>query len=74
VARRKDAARPHTFRYRGLTIKVEPDEEPGFYRFGFRLAGKSVHGRTQTRLLGIAVKRARDAANRHLKGSGENLK
>ena len=59
----------YRFGYKGVTVSIEHDPEPGSYRFSVTIAGKIVQGRTETRLLGLAMKRARVVVRRHLERS-----
>jgi len=53
--------------HRGVTFTVKPSARPGFYWFEFRIADQLIRGKVETRLAGMAVRRARRAIDRRLK-------
>ena len=53
--------------YKGVLITVSESDEAGYYRFWFQIGGHTFHGKTQTKLAGIAVKRAQRVIDRKLK-------
>jgi hypothetical protein len=54
-------------RYRGVRFIVRESEQPGFYRYSFRIGDDEVEGRVRTALVGMAAIRARRAIARKLK-------
>jgi hypothetical protein len=54
-------------KYKGIWFTIKEADKPGFYYFEFEIEGELVRGRTETRLVGVAVYRARRAINRKLK-------
>jgi hypothetical protein len=53
--------------YKGVRVTVSESDEAGYYRFWFQIGYQTFHGKTQTKLAGIAVKRAHRVINRKLK-------
>ena len=54
-------------KYRGVRFIVCESDEPGFYRFSFRIGDDLVEGKVRTTLEGMAAIRARRAIVRKLK-------
>ena len=60
---------PSEFRseYKGVLITVSESDEAGYYRFWFQIGGHTFHGKTETKLAGVAIKRAHRVIDRKLK-------
>jgi hypothetical protein len=54
-------------KHRGVGFIIRKADQPGFYYFEFEIAGEFVRGRTETRLVGMAARRAQQAIDRKLK-------
>jgi hypothetical protein len=54
-------------RHRGIDFIIKEADEPGFYYVEFEIAGEFVRGRAETRLVGIAARRARRMIDQKLK-------
>ena len=52
--------------HKGIIFAVEPADVSGFYRFRFQIGDKTIEGRVETNLKGMAIHRARAAINRRL--------
>jgi hypothetical protein len=46
---------------------VSESDEAGYYRFWFQIGDRTFHGKTQTKLAGVAIKRAHRVIDRKLK-------
>jgi hypothetical protein len=53
--------------YKGVLITVSENDEAGYYRFWFQIGGHTLHGKTETKLAGVAIKRAHRVIDRKLK-------
>jgi hypothetical protein len=53
--------------YKGVLIAVSESDEAGYYRFWFQIGDRTFHGKTQTKLAGVAIKRAHRVIDRKLK-------
>jgi hypothetical protein len=56
--------------YKGVLITVSESDEAGYYRFWFQIGDHTFHGKTETRLAGIAVRRVHRIIDRKLKEVG----
>jgi hypothetical protein len=57
-------------KYKGVCLTVSESDEAGYYRFWFQIGDHTFHGKTETRLAGIAIKRAHRIIDRKLKEVG----
>jgi len=53
--------------HKGIAFTVRPSDQSGFYLYQFRIAGRDIQGKVETRLPGMAVRRARQAIDRKLR-------
>jgi hypothetical protein len=53
--------------HKSIIFTVEPAHISGLYSVRFEMAGKEIQGHVKTRLLGIAIKRAKSAIDRKLR-------
>lgn len=54
-------------KYKGVRLTVSESDEAGFHRFWFQIGDYTFHGKTKTKLAGIAIKRAHRVIDRKLK-------
>ena len=45
--------------HNGVIFVIGPTDDPGLYRFQFRIGREDIEGRVKTSLPGMAIKRAR---------------
>jgi hypothetical protein len=53
--------------YKCVHVTVLESDDAGYYRFWFQIGDRTFHGKTQTKLAGIGVKRAQRVIDRKLK-------
>jgi hypothetical protein len=54
-------------KYKGVRFTVSEDDSAGYYRFWFQLAGQTFHGKTESKLQGVAIRRAQRSIDRKLR-------
>ncbi|MCC8936977.1 hypothetical protein H8A97_08425 [Bradyrhizobium sp. Arg62] len=57
--------------HRGVQFSIQ-EALPGQWRYSFKIDGKTISGKTQTRLQLLAVRRVKDRINRELNRSAES--
>ncbi|MGY2986130.1 hypothetical protein ACVI1K_003477 [Bradyrhizobium sp. USDA 4508] len=57
--------------HRGVQFSIL-EASPGHWRYNFKIDGKTISGKTQTRLQLLAVRRVKDRINRELNRSAES--
>jgi len=57
-------------KHKGVSLAISESDEAGYYRFWFQIGDHTFHGKTETRLAGIAVRRVRRVIDRRLKEVG----
>jgi hypothetical protein len=58
--------------YKGVSVTVSESDEAGYYRFWFQIGNRTFHGKTETKLAGVAIKRAYRVIDRKLKEVGSS--
>jgi hypothetical protein len=54
-------------KHKGVCLTVSESDDAGYHRFWFQIGNQTFHGKTETKLAGIAVKRAQRVIDRKLK-------
>ncbi|MCP3413620.1 hypothetical protein NLM16_05850 [Bradyrhizobium brasilense] len=57
--------------HRGVQFSIR-EALPGEWRYSFKIDGKTINGKTQTRLQLLAVRRVKDRISRELNRNAEN--
>ncbi len=53
--------------YKGVCVTVSESDEAGYYRFWFQIGDHTFYGETETKLAGVAIKRAHRVIDRKLR-------
>ena len=54
-------------KYKGVCLTVSESDDPRYYRFWFQIGDRTFHGKTETKVAGVAIKRAHRVIDRKLK-------
>jgi hypothetical protein len=57
-------------KHKGVCLAILESDEAGYYRFWYQIGDHTFHGKTETRLAGIAVRRVHRIIDRKLKEVG----
>jgi hypothetical protein len=57
-------------KHKGVCLAILESDEAGYYRFWYQIGDHTFHGKTETRLAGIAVRRVHRVIDRKLREVG----